>query len=97
MKNVLAIIDIIFDKRTVAEKLGDSAPAAPPAKKPKTARKDRLTASLPGVYRSLEVEPGIDPSSTDHLSLDSLLDSETADRPKCKNARLSSDTVWKSG
>ena len=55
-------------------------PQPPPTKKPKTARKDRLTAPLPGGYRSLE--PGIDPLSTDHLSLDSLLDSETADHPK---------------
>ena len=48
VKNVLAIVDCIFDKVTVAESL-EAAAAPPPAKKPKaTSRKDRHTAHVPG-------------------------------------------------
>ena len=50
VKNVYAILDIIFDKQTVAEALEDASEPATAAKKPTTARKDRLSASVVGGY-----------------------------------------------
>ena len=50
-KNVLSIIEIIFDKFTVADSLGAAVVAPsdpPPAKKAKTARKDRHSAPVAG-------------------------------------------------
>jgi hypothetical protein len=50
-KNVLSIIEIIFDKFTVADSLGAAVVAPsdpPPAKKAKTARKDRHSAPIAG-------------------------------------------------
>jgi hypothetical protein len=52
VKNVLAIIDIIFDKATVSTELEAAGPA--PAKKAKTARKDRHTAPVAGGYRTVQ-------------------------------------------
>ena len=66
--NVLTIVDIIFDKLTVAVALD----AAAPPKKPKTGRKDRHTASS-STYGAAEVDAaGIDPAQTLHLSISEL-------------------------
>ena len=67
VKNVLAILEIIFDKSTVAEALDEAAPVA---KKPKTARKDRHTAPGAG-YGAEEVRAaenaGLNPTGTGDL------------------------------
>jgi hypothetical protein len=82
VKNVLAIIDIIFHKLTLDELLSATDPV-PAAKKPKTAksRKDRHTAPMAGGYGATEVEEaGIDPSDASHLSLTELIgESELGD------------------
>ena len=74
VKNILAIIELIFDKHTVADSLAAATDSSPPsAKKPKTARKDRHTAPIAGGYGAAEVcESGLDPASTAHLSIDEL-------------------------
>jgi hypothetical protein len=74
VKNILAIIELIFDKHTVADSLAAATDSSPPlAKKPKTARKDRHTAPTVGGFGAAEVrESGLDPASTAHLSIDEL-------------------------
>ena len=74
VKNVLAIIEIIFDKHSVAA-MEAAAPNAP--KKAKTARKDRHTAHVPGGLGAGEVaaaadEVGQGPAGTSHLTLSGL-------------------------
>ena len=74
-KNVLAIVEIIFDKHSVTSAL-DAAATDIPAKKPKTARKDRHTAQVAGGYGAAEVrsaeEAGLNPAGTDSLSISRL-------------------------
>lgn len=73
VKNILAIIDIIFHKSTLEDSLSATNPL-PVAKKPKTARKDRHTAPIAGGYGTTQVEEaGINPSDTSHLSLTALI------------------------
>ena len=75
VRNVLAICEIIFDRHTVAQSIASAAlePSPPPAKKAKTARKDRHTAQVTGGYGVEEVvRAGVDPTDTSHLSLDEL-------------------------
>ena len=78
VKNVLAIIEIIFDKHTVQADLAAAADPTPPpaAKKPKTARKDRHTAKVAGGYGAAEVaaaeKAGLDAVGTSQLSVDEL-------------------------
>ena len=65
----------------MATELEAAAADPPPAKKPKTARKDRHTAPVGGGYGAAEVQAsGVDPTSTSHLSIDELLNAPTADR-----------------
>ena len=65
----------------MATELEAAAADPPPAKKPKTARKDRHTAPVGGGYGAAEVQAsGVDPMSTSHLSIDELLNAATADR-----------------
>ena len=78
VKNILNIISIIFDKPTaVADSLAaaaaePAAPELPPAKKAKS-RKDRHIAPVPGGFGREEVQQaGVDPMSTDHLSISEL-------------------------
>ena len=71
--NVLAIVEIIFDKFTVRDALEEAAAPAPAAKKPKTARKDRHSAPVGGAYGAAEVgAAGLDPTSTAGLSIAGL-------------------------
>ena len=74
VKNVLAIIAIIFDKSSVTTAL-DAAVEPTPSKKAKkaTSRKDRHTAHVAGGFGRAEVEAAnVDPASTDHLSISDL-------------------------
>ena len=71
--NVLAIIEIIFDKFTVRDALEEADAPAPTTKKPKTARKDRHSAPVGGAYGAAEVgAAGLDPTSTAGLSIAGL-------------------------
>jgi hypothetical protein len=76
VKNVLAIISIIFDTSSVAASLATATEPseAPPAKKAKaTSRKDRHAAPVADGHGQAEVQAAkIDPKSTDHLSIADL-------------------------
>ena len=71
-KNVLAIIELIFDKTTVAAAIVDAA-EPPTAKKDKTARKDRHMALIAGGFGAAAVgAAGIDGATTSSVSISDL-------------------------
>ena len=90
VQNILAILEIIFDSRTVGDALAQASaePAAKKAKpapqEKKTARKDRHTAQVPGGVGAAEVgaaqAAGSDPTGTGDLSISGLLGAVDLDR-----------------
>ena len=79
VKNILSIVEIIFDKNHCqALLLCQDAEPAPVPKKAKTARKDRHTAQVPGGYGAAEV--AATPAAPHDLSFSELNGAADSDR-----------------